>query len=140
MSVVAINMMNAFTIEKLRDNTISNEQILEGLEKQQTENWIKNDPTLNLDDLVALYQDDKNTLESAITQGYSVKFLTFNGLKSLLKFRFHKIEGEDFQLCDSGIMDLNLSKEDQPILEQMLSINWYIKANTNDSSINVLLK
>lgn len=140
MSVVAINMMNAFTIEKLRDNAISSEQILKGLEKQEMESWKENDPSLNLDDLIALYQDDKNTLVSALTEGYSVKFLTFNGLKSLLKFRFHKIEGEDYQLSDSGIMNVNLSKEEQPILEQMLSINWHIQENTNDFTINVLLK
>ncbi|MBK3496451.1 hypothetical protein JFL43_16615 [Viridibacillus sp. YIM B01967] len=140
MPVVAINMMNAFTIEKLRDNAISNEQIIEGLEKQEMENWKEIDATLNFDDLVALYQNDRNALESALMDGYSVKFLTFNGLKNLLKMRLHKIEGEDFQICDTGLTHLSLSSGELAILQQMLSINWSIEGNTNDPTINVLLK
>ncbi|MGE7623539.1 hypothetical protein ACQKMD_10885 [Viridibacillus sp. NPDC096237] len=57
-----------------------------------------------------------------------------------MMIRFYKIEGKDYQLSDSGIMNVSLSKEEQSILEQMLSINWHIQENTNDFTINVLLK
>lgn len=126
-----ISMMDAYMIEALRSNNISNDDILTSLEKKDISDWENIKPKFDFNELTKLYELDKNTFKSVLQDGYTVKFLTMNGLKNLLHMKFNKIAEQDYQVSDTGIEQLEIDVQSFTALEQLLSINWIIKEHTD---------
>lgn len=118
----SITLMEAYAIETLRSNGISNEEIVKNVKDKNIEDFKAVKENMDFDALIAL--NDSANFESIINDGYKVKFLTFNGLKNLIKMKFGKFAEEDYQLEEFVISGLELSEQQQKDLENMLSANW----------------
>lgn len=118
----SITLMEAYAIETLRSNGISNEEIVKNVKEKNIEDFKAVKENMDFDALIAL--NDSANFESIINDGYKVKFLTFNGLKNLIKMKFGKFAEEDYQLEEFVISGLELSEQQQKDLENMLSANW----------------
>lgn len=118
----SITLMEAYAIETLRSNGISNEKIVKNVKEKNIEDFKAVKENMDFDALIAL--NDSANFESIINDGYKVKFLTFNGLKNLIKMKFGKFAEEDYQLEEFVISGLELSEQQQKDLENMLSANW----------------
>lgn len=136
-----ISMMDAYMIEALRSNDISSNDILTLLEKKDLSSWENIKPKFDFNELFKLYEQDKSRFKSLLEDGYTVKFLTMNGLKNLLKVKFNKVAEQDYEISDKGIHHLEVDTQQLPALQQLLSINWSIEENTasnNDSSKKIV--
>ncbi len=136
-----ISMMDAYMIEVLRSNGISNEEILDRLERKDSSDWENLKPKFDFNELIKLFEQDKNGFKSVLADGYNVKFLTMNGLKNLLKMKFNKIAGQDYEISDTGIHHLAIESQNFPALQQLLSINWIMEEHpvmNNDSTKKVV--
>ncbi|WP_144510281.1 hypothetical protein [Bacillus sp. FJAT-22090] len=136
-----ISLMESYMIETLRSNGISNDEVITLLEKKDIGSLENINSTFNFHELIKLYELDKDMFKSVLLDGYTVKFLTMNGLKNLLQMKFNKIAEQDFQVTDTGIQHLEIETLSIPALRQLLSINWIINEHdgtTNDSSTKIL--
>ena len=131
MAISKISMMDAYMIESLRSNGILNEQILNTLENKNIEVWEDITPKFDYQELIKSYTQDKTAFKSALLDGYSIKFLTMNGLKNLLKWKYDKIADRDYQVSDKGLHQLKINEESLRSLQQLLSINWKLKESLN---------
>lgn len=121
-------------IETLRSNGISNDEMINFLEKKDVSSWGNSNPDFEFDGLIKLYEQNKSRFKSVLTDGYTVKFLTINGLKNLLKMKFNKIAEENYILSETGIQRLEIDADHLPTLAQLLSINWTIEEHTDTSN------
>ena len=137
MAISKISMMDAYMIESLRSNGILNEQIVNTLENKNIEAWENITPKFDYQELIELYHQDTTAFKSALQEGYTIKFLTMNGLKNLLKMKYDKIAERDYLITDNGIQQLKINEGDLQSLQQLLSINWKLKEslNTIDSTV-----
>ncbi|MEI4769090.1 hypothetical protein WAX74_05370 [Psychrobacillus sp. FJAT-51614] len=126
-----VSMMDAILIEILRSNGVSNNEILQQLERKDIQSWETDYPNNNFHSLFSLFEEDKNKFESILQEGYTVKFVTRNGLKNLLKLKYQKIDERDFELLENGIKHLEIDEQQLSSLKQLLSINWVIQEDTN---------
>ncbi|WP_342513161.1 hypothetical protein MKY34_21595 [Sporosarcina sp. FSL K6-1522] len=134
MNTHKITMMDAYLIETLRSNGISNADLLAQLANNTTESWTAIDDTFDSAALLTLYTQDPSAFSAILADGYNVKFMTINGLRNLLRMRFDKVETRDYQLTDSGIIQLTFDMQQLPTLQQMLSKNWAIQETPHQDS------
>ena len=90
MGTKKITLMEAYMIETLRSNGISNMELLTQLEQGDSSSWERINPNYNYGELISLYQQDKNAFTSILAEGYQVKFITIRGLQGLLELKFKK--------------------------------------------------
>ncbi|MGG0670315.1 hypothetical protein ABE073_17520 [Lederbergia citrisecunda] len=121
-----VTLMEAYMIETLRSNGISNEELLTQLEQGDSSSWVRINPNYSYGDLISLYQQDKNAFTSILTEGYQVKFITIRGLQGLLELKFKKTAGKDYTLTDEGMKQLKVDEGELETLKQFLSQNWTI--------------
>lgn len=141
MSVYRISLMDAYLIETLRSNGVSNEEIVSTVKEGDVGAWQEQYAQFDFNMLLALAQENIAEFEKALEQGYQVKFITFNGLKNLLRMRFGKEEEKDYELTEKGIKNLLLNEEQYVQVKQMLSGNWVfteVKAG-EESVVNIEL-
>ncbi|MCR2823684.1 hypothetical protein [Lederbergia panacisoli] len=86
METIRISLPTAFMIETLRANGITDEQILNQIKKKDISPWRKIETTFDFQELINL--STVIDFQSIIKNGYSVKFMTINGLKNLLRLKF----------------------------------------------------
>jgi len=138
MDINKITLMDAYLIETLRSNGVSNDELLNQIRQQDISPWEKVKPNFDFTGLINLYEQDPKAFASILSDGYTVKFITMNGLKNLLKMKFDKIEERDFQLTDNGVSHLKVDEVIYPALKQMLSKNWIIhELPEHDSSHSI---
>ena len=129
----SITLMEAYAIETLRSNGISNDKIIENIKANNLEEFKAVKENMDFDALVEL---SKNAdFEAIVNDGYKVKFLTFNGLKNLIKMKFGKFADEDYQVDDFVISGLELDKNQQQDLENMLSANWTLSGEASGVTV-----
>lgn len=129
----SITLMEAYAIETLRSNGISNDKIIENIKANDLDEFKAVKENMDFDALVEL---SKNTdFEAIVNDGYKVKFLTFNGLKNLIKMKFGKFADEDYQVDDFVISGLELDKNQQQDLENMLSANWTLSGEAGGVTV-----
>ena len=136
-----ISMMDAYMIETLRSHGTSNEEMTTLLETKDISDWKKKHNKFDFTELISLYEQDKQAFQSILQDGYTIKFLTINGLKNLLKMKFDKIAERDYQISGTGIQHLEIEVQSFPTLEQFLSINWVIREHAdtiNKSSTKII--
>lgn len=130
-----LSMMDAILLETIRNKGISNDEILQKLEEKETHLFDRN---TEITSLISLYEEDKTKFASILHNGYTVKFVTRNGLINLLKLKFNKIAERDYQLLENGIKQLQMDEQQLASLKQLLSINWVIQEETNESSLKFI--
>ncbi len=128
-------------IETLRSNGISDKEILTQIEQGKIESWQELNSNFDFQELINFAEKDMEGFKKALSQGYRVKFITFNGLKNLLRLRFGKEKETDYELTETGIRNLNLDSEQLVDLKRMLSGNWMVEeqADTNNLVVNIEL-
>ncbi|SES00160.1 hypothetical protein [Psychrobacillus sp. OK032] len=129
-----ISMMDAYMIEVLRSNNTSNDDILTLLENKDISSLVNIKPKFDFNELIKLYEQDKSVFKSVLVDGYTVKFLTMNGLKNLLKMKFNKVAEQDYEISDTGIHHLEIDTQHFPTLQKLLSINWIIEEHSATNS------
>ncbi|MFD1849797.1 hypothetical protein [Oceanobacillus bengalensis] len=141
MEVNKISLMDAYLIETLRTNGVSNQEILAQVETGDVKAWQEFNEKFDYTALLELAKQDAVAFRSIISDGYNIKFVTFNGLKNLLKFRFGKEKEKDYQLTETGIHQLTLNEQQLATLKQMLSRNWMIEetVTANRTIVNIEL-
>lgn len=133
-----ISQMEAYMIETLRLNGITNEEIIHDIKEKDVSKWKQISEKFDFEQLITLAEKDFESFEQAINEGYAVKFVTIGGLGRLLKLKFQKEPGEDYQQLETGAGKLVLDESSLHELKQMLSLNW--KVEKDDPGISVLLK
>ncbi|MFD1415588.1 hypothetical protein [Oceanobacillus jeddahense] len=133
-----ISQMEAYMIETLRASGVTNEAIIQAAKEKDVSTWKQINDQYDFEQLLVLAEQDFSTFEEIINDGYAVKFVTVGGLERLLKLKFQKVEGKDFQKLKTGVQGLDLSGSSLDELKQMLSINW--KITKNNEYVSVLLK
>lgn len=129
----SITLMEAYAIETLRGNGIGNDKIIENIRANDLEEFKTIKENMDFDALVEL---DKNAdFESIVNDGYKVKFLTFNGLKNLIKMKFGKFADEDYQVDEFVISGLELDENQQKDLENILSANWTLSSEAGGITV-----
>lgn len=129
--MVQITLMEAYLIEILRKNNISDEEILQNTYERKLEQYEDLHETFNFTNLYPLAEE----LENILTNGYQIKFLTKPGLVNLLRMKYGKISGEDFIEKDTSIEQLTLTEKEQEDLANWLANNWKMVEDNNDVSI-----
>ena len=122
-----ITLMDAYMIETLRSNGISDSELLTQLELKDLSFLEKLKSNFDFNELLKLYEQDPSNFKSILTDGYTVKFITMKGLQNLLKMKFDKINERDYQLVDNLISYLTIEEAAYPALKQILSKNWVIQ-------------
>lgn len=118
----SITLMDAYAIENLRSYGYNNDQILSKVQKKDIEEFKK--VKENLDFSLLIDMDESVGLKTLLEDGYKVKFLTFNGLKNLIKLKFGKIAEEDYQVDEFKLSGLKLDENQALDLGNALSSNW----------------
>ncbi|MBS4220645.1 hypothetical protein KHA96_20315 [Bacillus sp. FJAT-49711] len=126
METIKISLPTAFMLETLRANGVTGDQILKQINKNDISPWRKMDETFDFTELVKLANTNEKDFESIIKNGYSIKFMTINGLKNLLRLKFNKIQDQDYVQSEKGILDLALNEQELATMKQMLSKNCTI--------------
>lgn len=132
--------MEAVMLESLRSNGVSNQELLNNLDGRSWEETFSTE----YEALLNIYSQDKQQFIELLENGYSVKFITFNGLKNLLKMKFNKLEEQDYKIVDNTFELLELNPQQLSTLRQLLSINWVVDEHEREGldtdSILVKLK
>ncbi|HLS22636.1 MAG TPA: hypothetical protein VK037_01825 [Pseudogracilibacillus sp.] len=122
-----ITLMDLYVIETLRKNGLSDQTILEKVRNKEVESFKKYNDRF---DFTVLYElEDAGVLADVLKKGYEVKFLTFTGLVNVLKLKFNREEGVDYEAEDFTITNLQLEEEELEVLKQIVSKNWIVSRN-----------
>ncbi|MFC2948012.1 hypothetical protein [Virgibacillus sediminis] len=123
MGLEKISLMDAYMIETLKRKGVTDQELLEGTD---VEAWNRLHDSFDFRNLLHLREKDPLGFQRIVEEGYQVKFVTFNGLKNLLKLKFDKTEEVDYQTTDRGIKGLVLDEEERKQLTGLLSKNWIV--------------
>ncbi|WP_438311988.1 hypothetical protein [Sporosarcina sp. FA9] len=136
-----ITMMEAYRIEALRSKGISNDEIIVQLDSKEVDFGDRVEPDMDFSGLISLYEQSPQTFKEILEDGYTVKFITMNGLQNLLKMKFDIIKDRDYELVEHGVSQLSIDMTTYTALKQMLGKNCRIEelSKENDKQlINVL--
>ncbi|MBO1005786.1 hypothetical protein [Pseudogracilibacillus auburnensis] len=141
MEYIKISLPIAYMIETLRHNGVSNQELIEQIEKKDVSPWKVFNSNFDFNELVNLSKKDDFT--SIIQDGYTIKFVTIRGLQNLLRLKFDLLQERDYDLTENGIAGLTMDQQQFATLKQMLSPNCIIHKNSSDTegktSINIEL-
>lgn len=121
-------MKEAVLLESLRSNGVSNQDLLNKLDGRSWEETFSSE----YETLLHIYSQDKQQFIDLLENGYSVKFITFNGLRNLLKMKFNKLEVQDYKIVDHTFELLELDPQQLNTLRQLLSINWVVEEHERE--------
>lgn len=123
-----ISMMEAYGIELLKANGISFEQVNE--EFKQNKSSFNIDENFDFTVLKSLYDTDFNTFKQAYTDVYTVKFMTINGLRNILRMRFNiPIEQYETLATGNGLRNVPASESIEQQIRTIISSNWNVERN-----------
>lgn len=126
-----ITLMEAYLIEILRSNDVSKNDILQAVENKKVTKF----QTYHKDfDFTLLYELQKD-LKDILIKGYQVKFLTLPGLKNLLRMKYDKEEGNDYETKETSLENLSLTKKELEDIKKWLSPNWSVIEKEESYSI-----
>lgn len=125
---MAISMMEAYGIELLKAHALSFEQVSEQLKENEITFPI--DESFDFSVLKSLYDTDFDTFKQAYMDSYSIKFLTINGLRNILRMRFHiPVEQYDTLEEGNGLRNVPASEDIEQQIRTIVSSNWKVERN-----------
>ncbi|THE09375.1 hypothetical protein E1I69_22600 [Bacillus timonensis] len=136
MELQKITLMDAYMIETLRSNGISNNEILAQIEQGNVDGWQDLHEHFDFNELLKLAEQDIRSFRSILLEGYKVKYVTFKGLQNLIKLRFGKVKDKDYQLTETSIENLKLNEDQALTLKQMISQNWIFSWDGGTGSLS----
>lgn len=129
--VEKITLMEAYQIEHLRQEGITDNEIKEAVLALQADRFKKLHDSFDFTMLHAL----SNRITSILQEGYEVKFLTFNGLVNLLRIKFHKEKDVDYVVDHFVVSKLEMGDSTYATLQQLVSANWTVTKEANKVTI-----
>lgn len=134
---MAISMMEAYTIELLKNHPYTFEQIKHFIENDEL-HLLTNSYDIDTDSLRILLQENAQEMEQAFAGNYEVKFVTMNGLKNLLRMRF-QISDDQYELLTegNGLHFLQVDSITEQQIRGMLSSNWKVERNGEQITLYV---
>src|SRR5690625_7480987 len=103
-----ITLIDAYHNETLRNYQVTYDEILKAVKNKQAEKFKKYHKDF---DFTLLYELQKD-LKDILIKGYQVKFLTLPGLKNLLRMKYDKEEGNDYETKETSLENLSLTKKE----------------------------
>src|SRR5690625_7285328 len=94
-----ITLIDAYHNETLRNYQVTYDEILKAVKNKQAEKFKKYHKDF---DFTLLYELQKD-LKDILIKGYQVKFLTLPGLKNLLRMKYDKEEGNDYETKETSL-------------------------------------
>lgn len=137
MALERITLMEAYIIEKLKTNGVTNKELMQ-VNDASIKQWEKDYETFDFTLLQALAENEERFI-AILEEGYQIKFLTMNGLINLLRLKFSKVPEKDYNRLEQGIERLRVTEEQQATLKGMLSPNW-IMITTAEAPITISIK
>ncbi|ASN03587.1 hypothetical protein [Virgibacillus necropolis] len=134
MEINKISLMEAYMLETLRSNGVSDQELINQIAKSDASPWQALSSQFDFNQLIKIAEQDPNAFKSIVLDGYKVKFVTFKGIQTLLKLKFNKLQGHDYQLTEKSITDLKISEKQLFQLRQILSKNWIIHETSPENS------
>ena len=127
--MMAISMMEAYTIELLKAHPYTFEQIKYYIDNEELQILTK-DYEIDGEMLATLLKEHATEMEQAFAGNYQVKFMTINGLKNLLRMRFDITEAQ-YELLEAGngLQHLEVNSATEQQIRAMLSSNWKVERN-----------
>ena len=123
---MAISMMEAYGIELLKANGITYEQVAQQFSKNNTALPIEE--SFDFAVLKTLFDADQQAFEQAYTGNYSVKFLTINGLRNILRMRFGiQVDAYETLEAGNGLSGVPATAETEQQLRKFVSSNWKVE-------------
>ncbi|MNO23134.1 hypothetical protein D3C76_129320 [compost metagenome] len=138
MDINRITSIEAYMIETLRLNGVTDQQIFSHAKQEKTDAWNEFNTNFDFRQLTILVQEDEQKFQSVLQNGYQVKYLTFPGLQRLLKLKFDFESDRDYSVTEKGIYGLQLDEPTKAFVEQILSQNWKLVKDNNRISIEML--
>ncbi len=135
MALEKISLMETYIIETLRNDGVTNSELLE-LNEASIKRWSEKYESFDFTLLETLSNNQK-AFHSIVEDGYTIKFLTLNGLVNVLRLKFAKHPEYDFVTLEQGIGNLQLTEDEKSILMQLLSPNWTITSTDNKGQISI---
>lgn len=136
MTLNTINLMDAFIIETVRSNGVSNEEIIQKTLNKDVDSWREFSKDFKFERLIELAEDEE-AFKSIIEDGYKVSFVTRNGLKNLMRLKF-QITENDYEQVENGYLNLEISEDQLAGIKQFISGNWNIhEIERNESKVKV---
>ncbi|BAK16558.1 hypothetical protein SSIL_2135 [Solibacillus silvestris StLB046] len=134
---MAISMMEAYTIELLKNHPYTFEQIKHFIENDEL-HLLKNSYDIDTDSLRILLKENAKEMEQAFAGNYEVKFVTMNGLKNLLRMRF-QISDDQYELLaeGNGLHFLQVDSITEQQIRGMLSSNWKVERSGEQITLYV---
>lgn len=126
--VEKITLMEAYLIEHVKRNDISNQEIIDTVLAQEADRFQFINESFDFTPLHEL----ADQMESILHTGYEIKFLTFNGLVNLLRIKFQKEKEVHYNIDNYIITNLTMSNREYQELQQLLSSNWIITNKENE--------
>ncbi|AMO85535.1 hypothetical protein MKY07_09380 [Solibacillus sp. FSL W7-1472] len=134
---MAISMMEAYTIELLKNHPYTFEQIKHFIENDEL-HLLTNSYDIDTDSLRILLKENAKEMEQAFAGNYEVKFVTMNGLKNLLRMRF-QISDDQYELLaeGNGLHFLQVDSITEQQIRGMLSSNWKVERSGEQITLYV---
>lgn len=134
---MAISMMEAYTIELLKNHPYTFEQIKHFIENDEL-HLLTNSYDIDTDSLRNLLNENAQEMEQAFAGNYEVKFVTMNGLKNLLRMRF-QISDDQYELLaeGNGLHFLQVDSITEQQIRGMLSTNWKVERSGEQITLYV---
>lgn len=128
---IIISQAEAYQIERISHSGLGREQTAKLIEAGDwssiQDSYPKADPEM--------LQTQKSKLTSALKDGYSISFPTFNGVRNLLHLRFGIEEGRDYVVDDKSVQGLKADETTAAILRTMFEPLWKVESNSGQLSI-----
>ncbi|MEW9674603.1 hypothetical protein ABRT01_00180 [Lentibacillus sp. L22] len=131
-----ITQMDAFLIETIRANGISNQELLEKVKQGNVSEWKNFNPHFDFTRLVDLYQQDTEALSCILNDGYTLKFVTIKGIQRLLRLKFGMEADKDYRHTENGLSGISVTEKQLAVINDMLSPNWTIHVDATSDKIN----
>lgn len=119
-----ISQNSAVLLEKARSFGLSDEQLLDVIEKNDVTPLEQSGTDYT--EWVSYAREHNENLEAAIKVGYQMTFNTVYGLKNWLKFRFGLEAEKDYTEGEGRFDGLKLNEKDASFIQSALASNWVV--------------
>lgn len=127
MSTVKLSQKEMMLLETARANGFVDEEIIHKLRTGNRAAFAElEDGRYDFSELFTLAQRDPLTMETAIREGYQIKFATINGVQFLLHKRYGLAAGQDYTVLETGLDQVRLQDKALAWMRTTLSANWRI--------------
>ncbi|GAA3407324.1 hypothetical protein ACFFNY_32075 [Paenibacillus hodogayensis] len=123
---VGISQWSAIVLETLRAGSLSDERILALLREGDVDSLPSLPDKLNYDELLELARTDWETVRSAVSEGYRIKYNTIYGIRTLLKLKYEAEANLVYEQGEGYLDQIRLTDAQLEEFRSSLSAYWSI--------------